>query len=83
LGMARPVRIEYPGAVYHVICRGNSRQVVFRDIRGGAPAVKSAREMFSYVARKHSDVGLQELTRSLGVKELSTVSHGFDGLSDV
>ena len=29
--MARPVRIEYPGAVYHVICRGNNRQSVFRD----------------------------------------------------
>jgi REP element-mobilizing transposase RayT len=29
--MARPVRIEYPGAVYHVLCRGNNRQAVFRD----------------------------------------------------
>ena len=29
--MARPVRIEYPGAVYHVICRGNNRQAIFRD----------------------------------------------------
>src|SRR5438552_10397864 len=31
--MARPVRIEYPGAVYHVICRGNNRQAIFRDER--------------------------------------------------
>src|SRR5688572_2328183 len=29
--MARPARIEYPGAVYHVICRGNNRQAIFRD----------------------------------------------------
>jgi putative transposase len=29
--MARPLRIEYPGAVYHVICRGNNRQAIFRD----------------------------------------------------
>jgi REP element-mobilizing transposase RayT len=29
--MARPIRIEYPGAVYHVICRSNNRQAVFRD----------------------------------------------------
>lgn len=29
--MARPVRIEYPGAVYHVICRGNNRQAIYRD----------------------------------------------------
>ena len=31
--MARPLRIEYPGAVYHVVCRGNNRQAVFRDDR--------------------------------------------------
>jgi putative transposase len=27
--MARPLRIEYPGAVYHVTCRGNARETVF------------------------------------------------------
>jgi REP element-mobilizing transposase RayT len=27
--MARPLRIEYPGALYHVTCRGNSRGKVF------------------------------------------------------
>ena len=29
--MARPLRIEYPGAVYHVMARGNQRQAIFRD----------------------------------------------------
>ena len=29
--MTRALRIEYPGAVYHVICRGNNRQAIFRD----------------------------------------------------
>ncbi len=29
--MARPLRIEYPGAVYHVITRGNNRQAIFCD----------------------------------------------------
>jgi REP-associated tyrosine transposase len=29
--MARPLRIEYPGAVYHVMARGNRGQAVFRD----------------------------------------------------
>ncbi len=28
--MARPLRIEYPGAVYHVMNRGVSRQAIFR-----------------------------------------------------
>lgn len=29
--MARPLRIQYPGAVYHVTCRGNERKAIFRD----------------------------------------------------
>src|SRR5271166_471080 len=29
--MARPLRIEFPGAIYHVMSRGNARQTVFRD----------------------------------------------------
>ena len=29
--MARPLRIEYAGAYYHVMNRGNRRQVVFAE----------------------------------------------------
>ncbi|MDE0945110.1 MAG: transposase [Alphaproteobacteria bacterium] len=29
--MARPLRIEYPGAVYHVTARGNARAAIFLD----------------------------------------------------
>lgn len=29
--MSRPLRFEYPGAVWHVTCRGNERREVFRD----------------------------------------------------
>jgi putative transposase len=29
--MARPLRIQYSGAVYHVTCRGNERKEIFRD----------------------------------------------------
>lgn len=29
--MARPLRIEYAGAVYHVTSRGNARQSIFKD----------------------------------------------------
>ena len=31
--MARPLRIEYPGAWYHVTCRGNEKRVIFREDR--------------------------------------------------
>ena len=29
--MARPLRIQYPGAIYHVTCRGNERRNIFQD----------------------------------------------------
>ena len=29
--MGRPLRIEFPGAIYHVMSRGNARQRIFRD----------------------------------------------------
>src|SRR6266567_6545924 len=31
--MARPLRIQYPGAVYHVMARGNHGQEIFQDER--------------------------------------------------
>ncbi len=29
--MPRPLRIQFPGAVYHVMNRGNGRQAIFED----------------------------------------------------
>ncbi|HDL20731.1 MAG TPA: hypothetical protein ENH30_05575 [Nitrospirae bacterium] len=29
--MARPLRIQYPGAVYHITCRGNARANIYKD----------------------------------------------------
>ncbi len=31
--MARPLRIEYSGAVYHITCRGNDRRAIFNHAR--------------------------------------------------
>ncbi len=31
--MARPLRLEHPGALWHVTCRGNERRSIFRDDR--------------------------------------------------
>ena len=31
--MARPLRILYPGALYHITSRGNERKAVFKSIR--------------------------------------------------
>ena len=29
--MARPIRVEYPGAVYHVTAGGNQGKVIYRE----------------------------------------------------
>src|SRR5256885_17235853 len=29
--MARPLRLEYPGALYHLTSRGNAKEEIFRD----------------------------------------------------
>jgi hypothetical protein len=29
--MARPFRIEFPGAIYHVTSGGNARQAIYKD----------------------------------------------------
>src|SRR5262245_6148328 len=33
MGMVRKARVEFEGALYHVIARGNQRQKIFRDER--------------------------------------------------
>ena len=44
--MSRPLRIEYPGAWYHITSRGNERQAIFKS--------DSDRERFlSYLASSH------------------------------
>ena len=30
--MARPLRIQYPGAVYYVTCGGNEKKDIFKDV---------------------------------------------------
>jgi len=55
--MARPLRIQYPGAIYHAISRGNAWQKIFRDERDygrlleglEATVDKFGFEIFSYV----------------------------------
>jgi len=31
VGVSRPLRIEYPGAFYHVTSRGNERRTIFQS----------------------------------------------------
>ncbi|OGP79395.1 MAG: hypothetical protein A2V86_07025 [Deltaproteobacteria bacterium RBG_16_49_23] len=48
--MARPLRIEFPGAFYHVTSRGNEKKAIFRSVRD--------REKFlSYLGSAHTRYG--------------------------
>jgi len=55
--MARPLRIEYAGAIYHVMSRGNARQAILRDDRDRQmlldgledTVVRCGWELFSFV----------------------------------
>lgn len=55
--MARPLRIEFAGAIYHVMARGNARQRIFQDDRDygrlsgglGETVCRYGWELFSYV----------------------------------
>lgn len=29
--MARPIRLQFPGALFHITCRGNAKQTIFHD----------------------------------------------------
>jgi hypothetical protein len=39
--MPRQPRLEYPGAVYHVVNRGDRREEIFRDARRGRTTISS------------------------------------------
>jgi len=42
--MVRPLRIEYPGAWYHVACRGNRRSRIFGDDKDRLRFLKTLKE---------------------------------------
>ncbi|HUJ09265.1 MAG TPA: transposase [Verrucomicrobiae bacterium] len=43
--MARPIRVEFEGAVYHVMARGNERKAVFRDDKDRQRFLETLAEM--------------------------------------
>ncbi|MGH7824912.1 MAG: REP-associated tyrosine transposase [Candidatus Binatia bacterium] len=55
--MARPLRINYPGAFYHVTCRGNERRDIFADDRDRSAFLDKLRtSMGIYEVRVHAYV---------------------------
>lgn len=55
--MARPLRIEYPGAIYHVTCRGNEQREIFQDDKDREKFLSILKESVSiYNIKIHSYV---------------------------
>jgi putative transposase len=50
VGVSRPLRIEYPGAFYHVTSRGNERKMVFQSTR-------DREKYLSYLGSAHDRYG--------------------------
>lgn len=54
--MARPLRIEYPGALYHVTSRGNSQSNIFitdTDRPGFLEILESGVNRFNWICRSY------------------------------
>jgi len=66
--MARPLRIQFEGAVYHITSRANARQEIFQDV-----ASKSDRDARIHDAVRLYHCKLQEVGDRFGL-HFSTVS---------
>ena len=66
--MARPLRVEYSGAYYHVINRGNNQEKIFKN---------KAREVAIFIARDMTGITCKDLGEYLcGVSgALTTMMH--------
>jgi REP element-mobilizing transposase RayT len=60
--MARPLRVKYPGAVYHVTSRGNARNKIFRGKKA-----KAQRDISINAAHMSHGHTLEEIADSLGI----------------
>ena len=58
-GIVRPLRLEHPGAIYHVAARGNERRAVFHN-NGDRERVMLVEELVAcYLLRLSSPVAVQ------------------------
>jgi hypothetical protein len=69
LPMTRPLRLAYPGAFYHVSCRGNARQAIMRDDQDGLAGRAAEREQPARRALAQAwdlDAAVEALAEELG-----------------
>ena len=54
--MARPLRIQFAGAVYHVTCRGNEKKDIFRQDDDRRTFLKILVNPFEYIRKPSQPV---------------------------
>jgi hypothetical protein len=79
--MARPLRIEFEDAIYHLCTRDNARQMIFRDERGyarflellgeSAQRFEAAILCFVLMGKPFSFGGANALTESVALDALA------------
>jgi REP element-mobilizing transposase RayT len=80
--MSRPLRIQFPGALYHVTSRGDGREVIYRDDRDRTAflaVLAHARERFNWVCHGyclmtnhyHLLVETPDANLALGMRQLN------------
>jgi chromosomal replication initiation ATPase DnaA len=68
--MARPLRIAFPGAFYHVTARGDERKAIFKSIRDRQKSL-AARNIELYLCLKHAGERLRTLGAQFGIGDAS------------
>ena len=74
--MARSLRLEYPGAVYHVMARGNQGQPIFRDDRHRRVFL----EVLAGWLREQTTVSLRWVAERLGMGHYTRVTQAVSRL---
>ena len=70
--MARPLRVEFPGAIYHAMSRGNARQKIFRGRDSFVDWVKR-KFLLARAADPREEPALVHLQRSHSVPDLAAI----------
>jgi hypothetical protein len=72
--MARKPRVEYAGAFYHVICRGNQRQVIFRsdaDRKYYLERLEEYRQRYEFRVYAYKDIAWSDPANRPGMLDLA------------
>ena len=64
--MARPIRVEFAGVVYHVTARGNERRRIFRDDRDRHRFLETLAEALTQLVKRLESAAARD--RSLRTK---------------